>query len=190
MSHYSAILMISIAIICGIALKIALEIRYYMDLYSPVRLWFFVWFLGVVFLIPQVSKACLFPIVVLYENSIQYNFSASGIHVPAVCLRSIQEVDKLTKGRVAKLFEGTAEEREKARDDLFQKRKEKYLAAKAAELQKRKMKSTAALKGFSSNPASFFGILMGRSLTAKQELHRSGLKSCSSRIQMLWLRRR
>ena len=176
LSHYSAILMISIAIICGIALKIALEIRYYMDLYSPVRLWFFVWFLGVVFLIPQVSKACLFPIVVLYEHSIQYNISASGIHVPAVCLRSIQEVDKLTKGRVAKLFEGTAEEREKARDDLFQNRKKKYLAAKAAELKKRRMKSTAALKGFSSNPASFFGILMGRSLTAKQELHRSRLE--------------
>ena len=105
LSRYSAILMVTIGLICGIALKIAFEIQFYMDLYSPVRLWFFVWFLGVVFLIPQVSKACLFPIVVMYEHVIQYNFSARGIHVPAVCLRSIQEVDKMTKGRVSKLFE-------------------------------------------------------------------------------------
>ena len=173
LSRYSAILMVTIGLICGIALKIAFEIQFYMDLYSPVRLWFFVWFLGVVFLIPQVSKACLFPIVVMYEHVIQYNFSASGIHVPAVCLRSIQEVDKMTKGRVSKLFEGTKEEQEKAREELFQMRKKKFLAAKAAELKKKKMKATVALKGLSSNPAQFLGILMGRSLTARQELHRS-----------------
>ena len=165
--------MVTIGLICGIALKIAFEIQFYMDLYSPVRLWFFVWFLGVVFLIPQVSKACLFPIVVMYEHVIQYNFSASGIHVPAVCLRSIQEVDKMTKGRVSKLFEGTKEEQEKAREELFQMRKKKFLAAKAVELKKKKMKATVALKGLSSNPAQFLGILMGRSLTARQELHRS-----------------
>ena len=176
LSHYSAILMIFIAIVSSIALKIAFEIQYYIDLYSPVRLWFFVWLLGVVLLIPHVSKACLFPIVVMYENAIQYNISASGIHVPAVCLRSIQEVDRMTKGRVAKLFEGTAEERQKARDELFQERKKKYLVAKAAELKKRKMKATSALRGFSSNPAQFLGILIGRSLTARQELHRSRLE--------------
>jgi len=48
--------------------------------------------------------------------------------------------------------------------------------AKAAELKKRKMKATSALRGFSSNPAQFLGILIGRSLTARQELHRSRLE--------------
>ena len=176
LSNYAAALMIIISVLFGVILKFLMFLRKFLDSYSPIRIWFFVWLLGVLLLIPQVSNKVLFPIVVAYEHFVQYNFSASGIHIPSVCLASIQEVDKITRGRVSKLFEGDEKDREKARDELFQKRKEAYVKDQAAKIKKRKMSSMSAMRGYSSNPAQFLPILMGRSLTARQETHRSRIE--------------